>query len=89
MSQQIQKLEQELGERLFTRLKRQAVPTAAGTRFWRTRCGFWRTWTTAEREVKDADGKLRSVVNLGVLPTIAPLSAAPGAPVMPGHAIRI
>ncbi len=51
LSQQIMKLEQEMGERLFTRLKREAVPTAAGRVLlmraarilerWMRRCAMW------------------------------------------------
>jgi LysR family hydrogen peroxide-inducible transcriptional activator len=76
LSQQVQKLEQELGIRLFTRLKRQTVPTAAGTAFLVHAARVLTDLEVATAEAKEAgdhaSGAIRGVVNLGVLPTIAP-----------------
>ncbi len=72
LSQQIQKLEEELGERLFTRLKREAVPTAAGRALIIRAGRILQDVEAAQREVADSGGKVQGVVNLGVLPTIAP-----------------
>lgn len=72
LSQQIQKLEEELGERLFTRLKREAVPTAAGRALILRAARILQDVEAAQREVADSGGKIQGVVNLGVLPTIAP-----------------
>lgn len=72
LSQQIQKLESDLGERLFTRLKREAVPTAAGRALIARAARILREVEEAQREVADSGDKVQGVVNLGVLPTIAP-----------------
>lgn len=72
LSQQIQKLEEELGERLFTRLKREAVPTAAGRALILRAARILQDVEAAQREVVDSGGTVQGVVNLGVLPTIAP-----------------
>lgn len=72
LSQQVQKLEGELGERLFTRLKRAAVPTAAGRLMLARAARILSEVDEAQREMQDCGGELRGTVNLGVLPTIAP-----------------
>jgi LysR family transcriptional regulator, hydrogen peroxide-inducible genes activator len=72
LSQQIQKLEEELGERLFDRLKRAAKPTAHGELFLLRAIRILEEVEAAQREAKDAAGLLRGVVTIGVLPTIAP-----------------
>jgi LysR family hydrogen peroxide-inducible transcriptional activator len=76
LSQQVQKLEQELGVRLFTRMKRQTVPTAAGAAFLAHAAHVLAELEAARSEAKDAgndaSGDIRGVVKLGVLPTIAP-----------------
>jgi LysR family hydrogen peroxide-inducible transcriptional activator len=72
LSQQIQKLEEELGERLFTRLKREAVPTAAGRALLERAARILREVEEAQRELNDFRTEVRGTVNLGVLPTIAP-----------------
>lgn len=72
LSQQIQKLEDELGERLFSRLKRRAVPTAAGEALVQRASRILAEVDAAKRDVADASQLLRGSVNIGVLPTIAP-----------------
>jgi len=72
LSQQIQKLEQELGGRLFTRMKREAVPTAAGRALLLRAARIIDDVDAARRDVEDASGEVRGVVTMGVLPTIAP-----------------
>ena len=72
LSQQIQKLEQELGDRLFTRMKRGAVPTAAGRALLLRAARIIGEVEAAHHDVADAAGEARGVVTLGVLPTIAP-----------------
>ncbi|MGI8604269.1 MAG: LysR family transcriptional regulator [Verrucomicrobiales bacterium] len=72
LSQQIQKLEAELGDRLFTRLKREAVPTAAGRALLIRAARIIGDVEAAQHDVADAGGEVRGVVALGVLPTIAP-----------------
>jgi DNA-binding transcriptional LysR family regulator len=72
LSQQIQKLEDELGERLFDRMKRKAKLTSHGEAFLRRAVRILGEVDAATREARDAKGLLRGGVTIGVLPTIAP-----------------
>ena len=72
LSQQIQKLEDELGERLFDRMKRVVKLTAHGEAFLRRAVRVLEEVDAAKREAKDATDLLRGTVSIGVLPTIAP-----------------
>lgn len=72
LSQQVQKLEDELGERLFDRLKKGARLTSAGELFVQRAARILAEVEVAEREVRDAGSLVRGRLNLGVLPTIAP-----------------
>jgi len=72
LSQQIQKLENELGERLFDRMKRQAKLTPHGEAFLRRAVKVLEEVDAAKREATEAKGLLRGSVAIGVLPTIAP-----------------
>ncbi|MBI2927883.1 MAG: LysR family transcriptional regulator [Verrucomicrobia bacterium] len=72
LSQQIQKLEDELGERLFDRLKREARLTPHGEAFLRRAVRILEEVDAAKREATDARELLRGTVTVGVLPTIAP-----------------
>jgi LysR family transcriptional regulator, hydrogen peroxide-inducible genes activator len=72
LSQQIQKLESELGERLFDRMKRETKLTAYGEAFLRRALKILEEVDAAKREATDAKSLLRGTVTVGVLPTIAP-----------------
>ena len=72
LSQQIQKLEDELGERLFDRMRREAKLTPHGEAFLRHAVNVLEEVDAAEREARDATDLLRGTVRVGVLPTIAP-----------------
>ena len=72
LSQQIQKLEAELGERLFDRLPRRAKLTEAGAGFLPRAERILAEVDDAQREVREAKGLMRGAVTVGVLPTIAP-----------------
>jgi len=72
LSQQIQKLEDELGERLFDRMKRQAKLTPHGEAFLRRAVRILEEADAVKREAADARNLLRGTVSVGVLPTIAP-----------------
>jgi LysR family hydrogen peroxide-inducible transcriptional activator len=72
LSQQIQKLESELGERLFDRLPRRARLTEAGSAFLPRAERILAEVDDARREVREAKDLMRGAVTVGVLPTIAP-----------------
>lgn len=72
LSQQIRKLEEELGERLFDRLKRETRLTTHGEAFLRRAVRILEEVDAARREASDARQLLRGTLTVGVLPTIAP-----------------
>jgi len=72
LSQQIQKLEDELGERLFDRLRRGAKLTPHGEAFLRRAVRILEEVDAAKLEARDANNLLRGTLTIGVLPTIAP-----------------
>jgi len=72
LSQQIQKLENELGERLFDRMKREARLTPHGEAFLRRAVKILEEVDAAKREANDTKNLLRGTLTVGVLPTIAP-----------------
>lgn len=72
LSQQIQKLEEELGERLFDRRKREAKLTSQGETFLPRAVRILEEVDAARREAADAQNLLRGTLTIGVLPTIAP-----------------
>lgn len=72
LSQQIQKLEDELGERLFDRTKREAKLTSHGESFLHRAIRILEEVDAAKREAADARELLRGTLAVGVLPTIAP-----------------
>src|SRR6267154_13178 len=72
LSQQIQKLEEELGERFFDRLTREAKLTPHGEAFLRHAVRILEEVDAAKRDASDAHELLRGSLTIGVLPTIAP-----------------
>jgi LysR family transcriptional regulator, hydrogen peroxide-inducible genes activator len=72
LSQQVKKLEEELGERLFDRTKRGARMTAHGVLLLRRAVKILEEADAAVREASEAKGLLRGTLTVGVLPTIAP-----------------
>lgn len=72
LSQQIQKLEDDLGERLFNRVKRETHLTAHGEAFLRRAVRILDEVDAAHRDATDAKVNLSGVLTFGVLPTIAP-----------------
>jgi DNA-binding transcriptional LysR family regulator len=72
LSQQILKLEGELGERLFDRLKREVKLTSHGEALLRRAVRILEEVDAAKREATDAQALLRGTLTIGVLPTIAP-----------------
>lgn len=72
LSQQVLKLEEELGERLFERLKRGVKLTAAGEAFVPRAVRILDEVEAAHREAHEVHALARGTVTVGVLPTIAP-----------------
>lgn len=72
LSQQILKLEGELGERLFERKARHVFLTSAGELFRARATRVLDELHEARREVRDARGEPRGQVSISALPTIAP-----------------
>jgi len=72
LSQQVQKLEAELGERLFDRMKREVRLTPHGETFLRRALRILEEVDAAKREATDALDLPRGALTIGVLPTIAP-----------------
>ncbi len=72
LSQQILKLEDDLGERLFDRMKRVAKLTPHGEVFLRRAVRVLHEVDAAKREAAEAKDLLRGTITIGVLPTIAP-----------------
>lgn len=72
LSQQIRKLEEELGQRLFVRLRRGARVTPAGERFLARAVRILGEVDAARQESREVRELVRGHVVVGVLPTIAP-----------------
>jgi len=72
LSQQIQKLEEELGEKLFSRLKRQTILTTAGEALVPRALRILNEADAARQDVADSARLVRGRVTIGILPTIAP-----------------
>ena len=72
LSQQILKLEEELGERLFDRTKREARPTPHGEIFLSRALRILEEVDAARREAEDAKHLHTGTVTIGVIPTVAP-----------------
>ncbi len=72
LSQQIQKLENELGERLFDRMKRETKLTPHGEAFLRRAVRILEEVEAAKREARESNDLSRGTLTIGVLPTIAP-----------------
>lgn len=72
LSQQIQKLEEELGEKLFDRLRQRAQLTPVGEAFVRRAARILDEVESAGREAREARELTCGTVCVGALPTIAP-----------------
>lgn len=72
LSQQIQKLERELEERLFDRERQGAVLTEAGERLRPRAEKALGELEAAREEIRDLRGQVSGPLRLGVLPTVAP-----------------
>src|SRR6201984_785370 len=72
LNQQILKLEDEVGERLFERTRRRAILTPAGSLFLPHALNVLEAAERGRQEIRDMGGQVRGKILLGALPTIAP-----------------
>jgi len=72
LSQQIQKLELELGEPLFDRLRRRVMLTDAGIHLLPRAINILAEIQDIKRSVNQEDNSVSGVLNVGFIPTIAP-----------------
>ncbi|HYE21950.1 MAG TPA: hydrogen peroxide-inducible genes activator [Tepidisphaeraceae bacterium] len=72
LSQQIKKLEADVGRPLFDRLPRRVVPTQAGQRLVEHARLILAHFADAVRHVGETDGQVAGPVAVGAIPTIAP-----------------
>jgi LysR family transcriptional regulator, hydrogen peroxide-inducible genes activator len=72
LSQQILKLEDEVGERLFERTRRRAILTPAGALFLPHALNVLEAAERGRQEIRDMGDQVRGKILLGALPTIAP-----------------
>jgi LysR family transcriptional regulator, hydrogen peroxide-inducible genes activator len=72
LSQQIIKLEEEVGERLFERTQRKALLTAAGSLLLPHAVSILEATRLGQQEIREMGGQVRGKILLGALPTIAP-----------------
>jgi LysR family hydrogen peroxide-inducible transcriptional activator len=72
LSQQILKLEDEVGERLFERTRRRALLTPAGALFLPHALGILEAAERGRQEIREMGGQVRGKILVGALPTIAP-----------------
>ncbi|MHC4550466.1 MAG: LysR family transcriptional regulator [Planctomycetota bacterium] len=72
LSQQISKLERELGQPLFDRLARGVVPTVAGLRLVEDARRILSEIADAQRRVADTKEQVSGTLTVGAIPTVAP-----------------
>jgi len=77
LSQQIKKLEEELGEPLVHRMRHQATLTEAGKLFLQRASRVLREIEEAQRELAEHTGLRTGAVRIGVIPTAAPFLIPP------------
>jgi LysR family hydrogen peroxide-inducible transcriptional activator len=72
LSKAVQRLEAELGEKLFVRSKRRTVLTPAGEILYRHAQRIANEVEQAKRELAESKGSRRGTLKIGVLPSISP-----------------
>lgn len=77
LSQQILKLEAELGAKLFDRLSKSARLTSFGARFLPKAERILRELSEAKTEILEMSGKDKGEISIGAIPTVAPYLLPP------------
>lgn len=77
LSQQIMKLEAELGAKLFDRLSKSARLTPSGVAFLPKAERILRELSEAKTEIQEMTGKDKGEVSIGAIPTVAPYLLPP------------
>lgn len=72
LSQQISKLEDEVGERLFERTQRKVLLTVAGSLLLPHAVSILEATERGRQEIREMGGQVRGKIRLGAIPTIAP-----------------
>lgn len=72
ISQQLAKLEESIGRKLFSRVKGKLILTDPGQIFYEQACNILKNVEDAKRRVSDFDSSSGGSVNIGILPTLAP-----------------
>lgn len=72
LSMQIQKLEEELGLKLFDRSKLPVVPTAAGKDVLEYARRILHARNELNRYIEDQKGRISGQLRIGIIPTLAP-----------------
>lgn len=72
LSMQLQKLEEELGERIFDRSKQPVVPTQTGLKIIEQARNVLREFRKIPEIIKESKGEISGELRLGVIPTVAP-----------------
>src|SRR5262245_32073075 len=77
LSQQILKLERQIGQKLFDRLGRKAELTNAGRMLLERATRILEAVDDAQKQLKDFDQRVSGQLSIGALPTIAPYALPP------------
>ena len=72
LSQQLTKLEDSIGKKLFSRVKGKLILTDPGLMFYNQACKILRSVEDAQQRVNDIDSTSGGSVTIGILPTLAP-----------------
>src|SRR5690606_32780696 len=72
LSMQLQKLEEELGEKLFDRSKQPVIPTDAGRKVIGQIRNALREFRKIPEIVREYQGEVSGELRLGIIPTVAP-----------------
>src|SRR5687768_8393452 len=93
LSMQIQKLEEELGSKIFDRSKQPVIPTEIGEEIVRQARIIIHETKMIHELIRDRDGVLQGELRIGIIPTLAPyllpMFLQPFLTAYPGIRIRV